>query len=327
MPRYFTHYWATETCNVFYEEGRSDEPLVHTAGGRFSSAGIESGDIVYVVSVTKGRLFLIGRMEVLKTATTKEAAEFLGNDDLWEADEHLLAREGSSTACNYLNAVDPEVVKELRFVSSGNAPIPLKFVDEERLDRQTLRGVRELTAASAGMLDTLLEEYEGDEMYEGDEAEEGDGDNSEDEDFEEEIELDALDEIGKTFSNPEHNREVERAAVEFVTRRLESEGWTVRSREQDGCGYDLHCSDGDREIHVEVKGTSGPDQRFILTEKEFELALDDDDFELHLVTGALTESPMLHVYTGEQLEDFFDFRALQWAFRLREVKSFTVSAE
>ena len=324
MPRFYTHYWSTQTCNEFYNGGLSGEPLAHTAGGRFSSAGIEEGDIVYVVSITQGQLFVIGRMEVMKIASTEEAAEFLKTDDLWEAEEHLLAREGSTTPCNYLNSVESETVKQLRFHTSSGDIVPLKFVDDERLDRQTLRGIRELTSDSARILDTVLDEYEGDEFYEQ-EAEENapaddDGDDDAGEDSEEEIDLDELDDISRIFGRAEHNQQVEQSAVQFVTARLESEGWSVRSREKDGCGYDLHCTDGGREIHVEVKGTSGPDQRFIMTEKEFELAVSDDDFELHLVTDALSGSPVLHIYTGDQLDDFFDFRALQWAFREKPVK-------
>ena len=47
------------------------------------------------------------------------------------------------------------VVQALRFVSSGETK-PLKFQADDLIDRQTLRGVCELTAESAARLDALL---------------------------------------------------------------------------------------------------------------------------------------------------------------------------
>jgi hypothetical protein len=47
------------------------------------------------------------------------------------------------------------VVQALRFVSSGETKL-LKFQDDDLIDRQTLRGVCELTAESAARLDALL---------------------------------------------------------------------------------------------------------------------------------------------------------------------------
>lgn len=60
---------------------------------------------------------------------------------------------------------------------------------------------------------------------------------------------------------------VELRAVEEATRHWESKGWEV---EDVGAveSYDLRCLKDGRELHVEVKGTSGPGSRVILTRNE-----------------------------------------------------------
>ena len=51
--------------------------------------------------------------------------------------------------------VPPEVTEKLLFVASPQSK-PLKFVEPGCLDKQTLRGVREIEAASAKLLDEFL---------------------------------------------------------------------------------------------------------------------------------------------------------------------------
>ena len=47
---------------------------------------------------------------------------------------------------------------------------------------------------------------------------------------------------------------VEEAAVLWVTEHYEEYGWKVRSKEAEKIGYDLLCTQGHEERHVEVKG-------------------------------------------------------------------------
>jgi hypothetical protein len=52
---------------------------------------------------------------------------------------------------------------------------------------------------------------------------------------------------GGGFGSVETNRRVEEAAIEFVTRRYEEDGWTVRSVEAQKVGYDLRCDKGNEQ--------------------------------------------------------------------------------
>ncbi|MEJ1110719.1 MULTISPECIES: protein NO VEIN domain-containing protein [unclassified Kribbella] len=94
---------------------------------------------------------------------------------------------------------------------------------------------------------------------------------------------------GAGFGTAEQNQEVEKAAVDYVTKAYASEDYQVRSVERDRCGWDLTVSKGVEEIHVEVKGIAGSLVRFFLTANECKCALSDPKWLLVVVTDALGE--------------------------------------
>ena len=118
-------------------------------------------------------------------------------------------------------------------------------------------------------------------------------------------------------SDPEIRVAVERAAVRFVTDRYEADNWHVKSVERENVGYDLHCTKGDDVECVEVKGSSGSDQRFIMTANEVNKAKSDSRLVLYVVTDVLTK-PVLHRYGGTDLLAHFTFLPLQFQVKLRE---------
>jgi hypothetical protein len=89
---------------------------------------------------------------------------------------------------------------------------------------------------------------------------------------------------------------VEKAAIEFVTRSYEGDGWTVRSVEAQKVGYDLRCERGNEQAHVEVKGTQGSDACFIITGAEVRNAMIDRKHATCVVTAALA-APKMFSYT------------------------------
>jgi hypothetical protein len=151
MPRYFTHYWKNSTW-FYNQECETGQLLDHTAGDLFTKRGVGAGDIVYVVTVLSGKLYLGGKMAVLKICKEQEAAQYLGwkVDELWEAGDHLIAE--SATPMRFDLAVPHQTTVRLRF----NGSKALKFSAPGWLDSQTLRGVREIEEASALLLDELL---------------------------------------------------------------------------------------------------------------------------------------------------------------------------
>lgn len=102
---------------------------------------------------------------------------------------------------------------------------------------------------------------------------------------------------GCGFGSVEENRIVEQAAVAYVRKYFRGYGWTVRDVSSSRCGYDLECRQGRKVIHVEVKGTRGSQQKFILTRNEAETWQRDKYFRLALVTNA-TGRPTMFQFRG-----------------------------
>jgi hypothetical protein len=154
MARYYTQYWSKEWLRD--ERIIEDELLNHTAGNQFFKKwGVIPGDFIYIVTVNKGQLYLMGRMEVDKVCSQKEAEKLLGTSDLWEGKDHLIAKPDPEIL-RFDRQVPLDVTKRLRFLSPTGKIRSLVFTSPTELDRQTLRGVRKLTSESAAELDRLL---------------------------------------------------------------------------------------------------------------------------------------------------------------------------
>jgi len=120
-------------------------------------------------------------------------------------------------------------------------------------------------------------------------------------------------------TDPEHNRRVEEAAVEAVWEWFLDEGWTVKDRQSEGCGYDLLCRRGREERHVEVKGVAGNELSFIITANEVKTAEADPHFMLSVATRALEpEALTMHDFSREEFLDGFALSPLAYKATLRE---------
>jgi hypothetical protein len=150
--RFFTHYWTLAAAKT----ETPGTPLRHAAGAKFTERGVRTGDIVYVLTLDSGRLILLGKMQVGDIVfSDAEAWRRLGFES-WPAPEHLLA--AASTPIQWVE-IPAALAKSLEFVS-GTGTKRLKFESVRRVDRQTLRGCRELVPASAALLDRYLPSLE-----------------------------------------------------------------------------------------------------------------------------------------------------------------------
>jgi uncharacterized protein DUF3883 len=112
------------------------------------------------------------------------------------------------------------------------------------------------------------------------------------------------------WNRPDRVAEVK--AVRLIRAKLLREGYKVRSRESEVCGYDLHATRNGHELHVEVKGTSGDQPRFFLTRSERRKAENDADWRLAVVTRAKTKPVPLPFVAGRQLTRRFQLEPIQW---------------
>jgi hypothetical protein len=127
----------------------------------------------------------------------------------------------------------------------------------------------------------------------------------------------AENEVGQGFGDQEENRETEAAAIDFVSRQYRLEGWLVNSVELERCGYDLHCTRGKEEIHVEVKGTRGNGRSVLLTAAELDRGFSDDRFVFVIVAAACSSAPVVTYWPAKEFRQFFTFEAIQYRARLR----------
>ena len=153
IQRYFTHYVSNRTWENERDLAPRDPVFRHTAGSLFKARGVRAGDIVYFVTVRSGTLFVAGKLEVGRICGKDEAVAELGDDDLWNASEHIIASAGTSK--NFDLSVPPETTEGLLFITARGSK-GLKFRAPGFLDEQTLRGVRELDPKSAADIDQLL---------------------------------------------------------------------------------------------------------------------------------------------------------------------------
>ncbi|MFM7174523.1 MAG: HNH endonuclease [Caldilinea sp.] len=154
-PRSFTHYWSNTTWQQHAASASTSELPDHAASNLFRVRGIQPGDQLYIVTLRHGALYLLTKLRIAAVCDVEEAADLLATapELLWEAEDHVVA--DAAAPANFDRPVPLAVAQALRFVSGGE-PKPLKFQAEDRIDQQTLRGVRELTAESAARLDALL---------------------------------------------------------------------------------------------------------------------------------------------------------------------------
>jgi hypothetical protein len=104
---------------------------------------------------------------------------------------------------------------------------------------------------------------------------------------------------GGGFGSADDNKEVEIAAMDAATDRLKDDGWKVKDVSVLKCGYDLECTRGRSKLHVEVKGSSGLEKKFILTQNELATWETDQNYCLVLVTLALEEHPLIDSFHGK----------------------------
>ena len=116
---------------------------------------------------------------------------------------------------------------------------------------------------------------------------------------------------GAGFGSAAENKKVETKAVEFATRYFKKNNFEVTSVESDKIGYDLLCTKKTKELHVEVKGISGTEEEFIITENEKIASQKDKCFMIALVVNAM-KKPSLKLYTKQQFKEKFSLKVISY---------------
>lgn len=116
---------------------------------------------------------------------------------------------------------------------------------------------------------------------------------------------------GGGFADPKTRREIELAAIRYVTQELKRQGFAVEDRQRENCGYDLHAQRGKEELLYEVKGTDAAAPRFFISRNERNCSRLNKNWRLAIVTSARA-NPRLLILTSAEMEDRFTFECLAW---------------
>lgn len=157
MPCYFAAYWTIPNCDK-YERGKEEgEPLTRAASVWFEEPYLHIGDVLYPMTIRQGKLYLIGRLEVGRFLTASQASECFGSDALDKL--YVVARPGSEKPKCFRRQLEDMLVRDIRFIDHRGKEVRFKYEPQkgEFLKQQTLRGVRELTRASAERLNSVID--------------------------------------------------------------------------------------------------------------------------------------------------------------------------
>jgi hypothetical protein len=154
MSKFYSQLWTGGEYR-YHRRNAPGLPLRHAASNAFNERGLGTGDKLYVWSFVEGCLLLIGRMEVDAVVSFQEAVRRLGTNNFSSTlRDHAIARV--CTNKQFGNEVPLSIIRQLGFISPNGEVSPPKFRAEGEPDPQTFRGVRQLTLASAKLLDALL---------------------------------------------------------------------------------------------------------------------------------------------------------------------------
>jgi hypothetical protein len=134
--------------------GSEGQPLEDIFGSQFRKRKVQSGDIIYIVTMIDGELYLCSRMTVGNIYSRSQAHKM--GYEIGNATELILEEPGTSTTMHFDRKVSVEIWKSLRLVSRNKPKLTPSKNDPNRLDQQTFRTLREFTEESAHILDELL---------------------------------------------------------------------------------------------------------------------------------------------------------------------------
>jgi 5-methylcytosine-specific restriction endonuclease McrA len=159
MPRYWTCHWTYDTWNTDVNKQLRVDGSVSNS---FRERGVQEGDAAYIISLSKGYLYLGGKMTVRGIISRSEAVRRFKTRNFYPGKECIVGGK-TGTKLNFHRRLSPKVTRQLRFISPERGEIGLFFDPNStaRLYVQATRGVRQLTPKSADLLDRIIEITDG----------------------------------------------------------------------------------------------------------------------------------------------------------------------
>lgn len=110
----------------------------------------------------------------------------------------------------------------------------------------------------------------------------------------------------------------EKTALVAVTSHYAQDGWQVRPVSKAECGYDLHCTKGDRQEEVLIKHIDQPEQPFSITTSEVEAIRDQPNFVLWVVSvNSDYDHPICQRWSGAEILQRFDLQPVEFVAKIK----------
>lgn len=121
----------------------SSRIMKYAGGGQLNK--VEADDILWIINVKSGILYLIGRLHVAYVVEGMIAAQrALGiDDDLWQGQWYAIPREGTTEPMAYINAM--HIASDLRFESESDR---LTIENGRIVSARQLQAMRQVSPAS-----------------------------------------------------------------------------------------------------------------------------------------------------------------------------------
>lgn len=280
---HFIHYWSPRRAGLAFSG--QNTLILSLDNGWFKS--LQSRDVVWIVTRDGDSVYLVLRFEVERVKPVSSHPKYaVGNSRQFRM-VRALANPAMAFPPRAIR-IPLQLLRKLRFdsstendriVESGSKIFELDLAAMRRLRGGTSAHLEELWASSPRNL------------WNQD---------------------DTQSKAGGLFAPPEIRSKVEKAAVRHVSSWHRKRGWSVQSREKEGIGYDLECTKDGQLRCVEVKGSSGEEDVFVLTRGEQREARENPDFLIAIAHNALDSLPKVKFVTGRKLLADYCFEPLQF---------------
>lgn len=140
---HFLLYWTTP----YADEGCAEHWKIARLGS-FHFRRVQAGDEVWLVTARRGRLSLIGHIDIAEVLTPAESAKRLPAGDHWAGAHVAIARRGTAVRMREVPLTFGEVAR-LRFEGTARDRLD---VGDGRCSAMQLQTMRRLTARSSAML-------------------------------------------------------------------------------------------------------------------------------------------------------------------------------
>lgn len=160
----FTALWKRTNFNRSGDFFEGQEALLDvTESNQFKRRNVKKGDFIYAVSTNdEGQLLLVGKMQIGRFVSSPREVEKILNlnyeqysgEEEGQPIEYAIAKQ--ATLMQFDKIIEYPIAKSLRFITKQGLTSLTFKKGTQRLNKQTLRTMRQLTPESAIILDKFL---------------------------------------------------------------------------------------------------------------------------------------------------------------------------